>query len=101
MKLLNDINNAKQKLEEAKKELAEEIKAAKQLQKQNKQLLGQIDTAEKRGGVLLLSDLNEDLIKKLSSMTDDNVFVLFCTDGTRLEIHKEGLVNKKMLGRIS
>ena len=101
MKILNDINNAKKELEEAKKELAEEVKAAKQLQKQNKQLLGQIDTAEKRGGVLLLSDLNEDLIQKLASMTDDNVFVLFCTDGTRLEIHKEGLVNKKILGRIS
>lgn len=94
MKLLNDINNAKKELEEAKKELAEEVKTAKQL-------LGQIDTAEKRGGVLLLSDLNEELIQKLASMTDDNVFVLFCTDGTRLEIHKEGLVNKKLLGRIS
>ena len=101
MKLLNDINNAKKELEEARKVLAEEVKTAKQLQKQNKQLLGQIDAAEKRGGVLLLSDLNEELIKKLSSMTDDNVFVLFCTDGTRLEIHKEGLVNKKLLGRIS
>lgn len=94
MKLLNDINNAKKELQEAKKELAEEVKTAKQL-------LGQIDTAEKRGGVLLLSDLNEELIQKLTSMTDDNVFVLFCTDGTRLEIHKEGLVNKKLLGRIS
>ena len=94
MKLLNDINNAK-------KELAEEVKVAKQLQKQNKQLLVQIKAAEQRGGVLLLSELNEELIQKLTSMTDDNIFVLFCTDGTRLEIHKEGLVNKKLLGRIS
>ena len=101
MKLLNEINNAKKELEEARKTLAEEVKTANKLSKENKQLLGQVDAAQKRGGVLLLSDLNEELIQKLSSMTDDNVFVLFCTDGTRLEIHKEGLVNKKMLGRIS
>lgn len=101
MKLLNDINNAKQELENARKVLAEEVKSANKLYKEGRQLLGQIDAAEKRGGVLLLSELNEELIQKLTSMTDDNVFVLFCTDGTRLEIHKEGLVNKKLLGRIS
>lgn len=93
-KLLLDIENAR-------KSLDKEVTAANKLHKENRQLLSRIETAEQRGGVLLLSDLNEELIKKLTSMTDDNVFVLFCTDGTRLEIHKEGLVNKKMLGRIS
>lgn len=93
-KLLLDIENAR-------KSLDKEVAAANKLYKENRQLLSRIESAEQRGGVLLLSDLNEDLIKKLTSMTDDNVFVLFCTDGTRLEIHKEGLVNKKMLGRIS
>lgn len=101
MKLLKKLIETKEELEKARKTVDTCLLALDKEVATANNLLAKIDTAEKRGGVLLLSDLNEELIQKLASMTDDNVFVLFCTDGTRLEIHKEGLVNKKLLGRIS
>lgn len=66
--------------------LKEAIDSAKTLNKKADQLLKRIESAEKRGGVLLLENLDEGLVKKLQSLTDDNVIVIFCNDGTRVEI---------------
>ena len=75
------------------KELADAMyKASKEnelLQSQSIQLLAKIQAAEKRSGVLLLEDLSEELIKKLQSLTDDNVIIFFLKDGTRMEIRKD------------
>ena len=82
---------------EAKKELEKEVKVADQL-------LAKIEMAEKRGGVLLLNDLDTGLIEKLQELThDDNIIVMFTPDGSRIEIkHKDtnysnklGMVRKK------
>ena len=69
---------------EAKKELEKEVKVADQL-------LAKIEMAEKRGGVLLLNDLDTGLIEKLQELThDDNIIVMFTPDGSRIEIkHKD------------
>lgn len=71
-------------LREAKLELNKEVSVANQL-------LAKIESAEKRGGVLLLSDLDTGLIEKLQELTlDDNVIVIFTPDGSRIEIkHKD------------
>ena len=68
----------------AKEELEKEVKVANQL-------LAKIESAEKRGGVLLLNDLDAGLIEKLQALTlDDNVIVIFTPDGSRIEIkHKD------------
>ena len=83
-KLLNEIS-------EARKALAKEVTAANKLAKENKQLLSQIEAANKRGGSLLLSELDTGLIEKLQSLTpDDNVIVIFTLGGERIEIrHKD------------
>lgn len=73
---------------------------AKTLQTQNTQLLAKIESAEKRGGVLLLEDLSEDLVRKLQELTDDNVIILFLNDGTRMEIRKDGTSYRKDKGFI-
>ena len=69
---------------DAKKELEKEVAVANQL-------LSKIESAEKRGGVLLLNDLDAGLIEKLQGLTsDDNVIVIFTPDGSRIEIkHKD------------
>ena len=68
----------------AKEELNKEVAVANQL-------LSKIESAEKRGGVLLLNDLDAGLIEKLQELTlDDNVIVIFTPDGCRIEIkHKD------------
>lgn len=68
----------------AKEELNKEVEVANQL-------LAKIEMAEKRGGVLLLNDLDAGLIEKLQALTlDDNVIVIFTPDGSRIEIkHKD------------
>ena len=90
-KLLQEIENAKQELETSRVALEKEVKAANSLAKENKQLLSKIETAEKRGGVLLLSEVDTGLIEKLQSLTpDDNIILLFTPDGSRVEIkHKD------------
>ena len=90
-------------MQTSKTELAEEelkikaaIKESEKLRKQNKDLLSKINEAEKRGGVLLLSDLNEELITKLQSLTDDNVVIIFLeNDGSRIEIRKDNYIQKR------
>ena len=68
----------------AKEELNKEVAVANQL-------LAKIESAEKRGGILLLSELDIGLIEKLQELTlDDNVIVIFTPDGSRIEIkHKD------------
>lgn len=76
---------------EAKKELEKEVKVADQL-------LAKIESAEKRGGVLLLNDIDIGLIEKLQELTsDDNVIVIFTPDGSRIEIkHKDTNYSNKL-----
>ncbi len=71
-------------LKEAKQELNKEVSVANQL-------LAKIESAEKRGGVLLLNDIDTGLIEKLQELTlDDNVILIFTPDGSRIEIkHKD------------
>lgn len=66
--------------------LEAENRLATKLAKENKDLLKTVDAYKKQGAFLLLEDLDEDLIKKLQSFTEDNVIVIFCKDGTRMEI---------------
>ena len=78
-------------LKEARQELNKEVAIASQL-------LAKIESAEKRGGVLLLNDLDTGLIEKLQSLTpDDNVILIFTPDGSRIEIkHKDTNYNNKL-----
>ena len=70
-------------LKEAKRELNKEVSVANQL-------LAKIESAEKRGGVLLLNDIDTGLIEKLQELTlDDNVIVIFTPDGSRIEIKRK------------
>ena len=71
-------------LKEAKQELNKEVSVANQL-------LAKIESAEQRGGVLLLNDIDTGLIEKLQELTlDDNIILIFTPDGSRIEIkHKD------------
>lgn len=71
-------------LREARQELNKEVSVANQL-------LAKIESAEKRGGVLLLNDIDTGLIEKLQELTlDDNTIIIFTPDGSRIEIkHKD------------
>ena len=82
-------------LREAKLELNKEVAIANQL-------LAKIETAEKRGGVLLLNDLDTGLIEKLQELThDDNIIVMFTPDGSRIEIkHKDATNYSNKLGMV-
>lgn len=66
--------------------LQDAMEQAKTIIKKADFLTKKIESAEKRGGVLLLENLDEGLIKKLQELTDDNVIIIFCNDGTRVEI---------------
>ena len=98
MRIIKQLIDAKEKLIEAKKSLEKEIAAANKLYKENRQLLSRVESAEKRGGVLLLSELDTGLIEKLQSLTpDDNVIVIFTPDGNRIEIkHKDTNYSNKL-----
>ena len=91
MRIIKTLIDTKEKLVEAKKALEKEIAAANKLYKEGRQLLSKIESAEKRGGILLLNDLDTGLIEKLQSLTpDDNVILIFTSDGSRIEIkHKD------------
>lgn len=82
-------------LREAKEELNKEVAIANQL-------LTKIESAEKRGGVLLLNDLDTGLIEKLQELThDDNIIVMFTPDGSRIEIkHKDTTNYSNKLGMV-
>ena len=91
MRIIKQLITAKEELENARKVLDKEVAIANKLAKENRQLLSRIESAEKRGGVLLLSDIDTGLIEKLQELTlDDNVIVIFTPDGSRIEIkHKD------------
>ena len=91
MRIIKQLIDAKEKLIESKKSLDNAISESKKLAKENRQLLSKIESAEKRGGVLLLNDIDTGLIEKLQELTsDDNVIVIFTPDGSRIEIkHKD------------
>ena len=82
-------------LKEARQELNKEVSVANQL-------LAKIESAEKRGGVLLLNDLDAGLIEKLQELTqDDNIIVIFTPDGSRIEIkHKDTTNYSNKLGMV-
>ena len=98
MKLLKELKAAKEELENARKALDKEVAAANKLYKENRQLLSKIESAEQRGGVLLLNDIDTGLIEKLQSLTsDDNTIIIFTPDGSRIEIkHKDTNYNNKL-----
>ena len=77
-----------------------ENRLATKLQKQNKDLLKTVDAYKKQGAFLLLEDLDEDLIKKLQSLVEDRVIVIFCKDGTRVEIKSNEANYKRNTGVI-
>lgn len=91
MRIIKQLIDAKEKLIEAKKSLDNIISESRKLAKENRQLLSKIESAEKRGGVLLLNDIDSGLIEKLQALTpDDNVIIIFTPDGSRIEIkHKD------------
>lgn len=91
MRIIKQLITVKEELENARKVLDKEVAIANKLAKENRQLLSKIESTEKRGGVLLLSDIDTGLIEKLQELTsDDNVIVIFTPDGSRIEIkHKD------------
>ena len=90
----------KAELEKERVLLENSTKEAKALNKDLKALKKTIDAYHKQGAVLLLEDLDEDLIKKLQSFTEDNVIIIFCKDGTRMEIKSNETNYKKVTGAI-
>ena len=97
MRIIKQLIESKEKLIEPKKSLDHAISESKKLAKENKQLLSKVESAEKTGGVLLLSELDTGLIEKLQELTlDDNVIVIFTPDGNRIEIkHKDNNYSNK------
>ena len=91
----------KAELEKERVLLEGSIKEAKALDKDLKALKKTIDAYKKQGAILLLEDLDEDLIKKLQSFTEDNVIIIFCKDGTRMEIKSNETNYKRNTGRLS
>lgn len=89
--MFSKIKKLLSELENARKALDKEVASANKLYKEGIQLLGKIESAEKRGGVLLLNDIDTGLIEKLQALTpDDNVIIIFTPDGGRIEIkHKD------------
>ena len=94
----------KQRKAELEKErlLAESVNEdSKKIIKKLESLKKTIDAYQKQGALLLLEDLDEDLIKKLQSFTEDNVIIIFCKDGTRVEIKSNETNYKRNTGRLS
>ena len=87
----------KLELEKEKTLLESSVKEAKALHKDLSALKKTIDAYHKQGAILLLEDLDEDLIKKLQSFTEDNVIIIYTKSGDRVEIKKDKVdfVNKR------
>lgn len=93
----------KQRKAELEKErlLAESVNEdSKKLIKKLDSLKKTIDAYQKQGALLLLEDLDEDLIKKLQSLTEDNIIVIFTKDGQRMEIKSTEVNYKRNTGAI-
>ena len=96
------------KYKQRKAELEKERLLAESVNEDSKNLFNKLDSLkktidayEKQGALLLLEDLDEDLIKKLQSFTEDNVIIIFCKDGTRVEIKSNETNYKRNTGRLS
>lgn len=90
----------KAELEIAKEMLQVANEEAKKISKKLDSLKKTIDAYHKQGALLLLEDLDEDLIKKLQSFTEDNIIIIFCKDGTRVEIKSNETNYKRNRGEI-
>ena len=90
----------KVELEREKVLVQDATEEAKKVYKKLDSLKKTIDAYQKQGAILLLEDLDEDLIKKLQSLTEDNIIIIFCKDGTRMEIKSESNNYKKNSGQI-
>ena len=95
------------KYKQRKSELERERVLAESVNEDSKKILKKldalkktIDAYQKQGAVLLLEDLDEDLIKKLQSLTEDNIIIIFCKDGTRMEIKSSEANYKRNTGAI-
>ena len=90
----------KAELEKERVLLESSVKEAKALNKDLKSLKKTIEAYNKQGAVLLLEDLDEDLVKKLQSFTEDNVIIIYTKSGDRVEIKKDKVdfVNKRSGG---
>lgn len=73
---------------------------SKKIIKKLESLKKTIDAYQKQGALLLLEDLDEDLIKKLQSLTEDNIIVIFTKDGQRMEIKSTEVNYKRNTGAI-
>lgn len=98
--MFNKCKQRKEELEITKGMLQVANEEAKKICKKLDSLKKTIDAYQKQGALLLLEDLDEDLIKKLQSLTEDNIIVIFCKDGTRMEIKSESTNYKKSSGQI-
>lgn len=102
-------NLKKRKAElEAERRLLESTKAmidltnkeAKKVAKELDGLKKTIEAYRRQGAVLLLEDLDEGLLKKLQSLAEDKVIVIFCKDGTRIEIKTDSTNYTRLSGQI-
>lgn len=98
--MFNKYKQRKTELEKERVLLESSIKEAKTINKEIKALKKTIDAYHKQGALLLLEDLDEDLIKKLQSFTEDNVIVIFTKDGQRMEIKSNEANTKRNTGAI-
>lgn len=96
------------KYKQRKAELEKERLLAKSVNEDSKKLIKKLDSLkktidayQKQGALLLLEDLDEDLIKKLQSLTEDNIIVIFTKDGQRMEIKSTEVNYKRNTGRLS
>jgi len=87
--MFKKIRNLIDSLNKARQELNTENKLSKSLQKQNKDLLKTIEAYKKQGSILSFESLDEDLIKKLQSLTEDNIIIIYTKTGERIEIKQD------------
>lgn len=98
--LFDKYKQRKAELEAERKLLKESISEAKKLHKDITNLKNTIEAYHRQGALLLLEDLDIDLVKKLQSLTDDNIIVIFSKDGTRMEIKSTETNYKRENGQI-
>ena len=96
-----------EKYKQRKAELEKERVLAESINEDSKKLIKKLDSLkktieayQKQSAVLLLEDLDEDLIKKLQSFTEDNVIIIFTKDGQRIEIKSTEVNYKRNTGAI-
>ena len=95
-----NLKKRKAELEKERRLLEDAIEEAKKTNKKLDGLKKTIEVYQRQNAVLLLEDLDEGLIKKLQSLTEDNVIVIFCKDGTRVEIKSDSTNYKRSTGQI-